>query len=269
MDFGPLGKTSTYLDGYDPTLLFPISRSSAREKVGINDVSDFGQDLWNAYEFSWLNSNGLPVSKVLEIRVKHSSAQVVESKSMKLYLNGFAQSNFDEESEVLETLQKDLESAFDGELSISFKKQMDAESVLPLRNFINLDQLPVETKNYNYSKDSLSVSTNKRVNEEKLVTNVFRSLCPVTSQPDWASVLIEYTGFQINHGGLLKYLVSYRNHQAFHETTIERIFADIQSSCNPEEITVYGRFLRRGGIDINPFRSSHDVEPPAFVDWRQ
>ena len=116
MDFGPLGKTSTYLDGYNPSLLFPISRSSAREKVGINDVSDFGQDLWNAYEFSWLNSNGLPVSKVLEIRVTHSSVQVVESKSMKLYLNGFAQSNFDEESEVLETVQRDLEAAFDGEL---------------------------------------------------------------------------------------------------------------------------------------------------------
>ena len=143
MDYGPLGKTSTYLEGYDPSLLFPISRSSAREKVGITGVSDFGQDLWNAYEFSLLNSNGLPISKALEIRVKHSSAQVVESKSMKLYLNGFAQSNFDEESEVLETLQKDLESAFDGELSVSFKKRMDVEPVLPLGNFINLDQLPV------------------------------------------------------------------------------------------------------------------------------
>ena len=268
MDYGPLGKTSTYLEGYDPSLLFPISRSSAREKVGITGVSEFGQDLWNAYEFSWLNSNGLPLSKVLEIRVKHSSAQVVESKSMKLYLNGFAQSNFDEESEVLETVQRDLETAFDGELSVSFKERMESRSTVMQGKLINLDRSSVEIKNFNYSKDSLVASSTQTVSE-KLVTSIFRSLCPVTSQPDWASVLIEYTGSQIDHDGLLEYLVSYRNHQAFHETTIERIFADIQSSCNPEQLIVYGRFLRRGGIDINPFRSSHDVEPPAFVDWRQ
>ena len=268
MDYGPLGKTSTYLEGYDPSLLFPISRSSAREKVGITNVSDFGQDLWNAYEFSWLNSNGLPISKVLEIRVKHSSAQVVESKSMKLYLNGFAQSNFDEESEVLETVQRDLEAAFDGELSVSFKERIESRSTITQGKLINLDRSSVEIKNFNYSKDSLVASSTQRVNE-RLVTNIFRSLCPVTSQPDWASILIEYTGSQIDHDGLLEYLVSYRNHQAFHETTIERIFADIQSSCNPEKLIVYGRFLRRGGIDINPFRSSHDAEPPAFVDWRQ
>ena len=268
MDYGPLGKTSTYLEGYDPSLLFPISRSSAREKVGITNVSDFGQDLWNAYEFSWLNANGLPVSRVLEIRVKHSSVQVVESKSMKLYLNGFAQSNFDEESEVLETLQKDLESVFDGELFVSFRERIESGSTVTQGKLINLDRSSVEIKTYNYSKDSLIVSSTQKVNE-RLVTNIFRSLCPVTSQPDWASVLIEYTGSKMNHDGLLEYLVSYRNHQAFHETTIERIFADIQSSCSPEELIVYGRFLRRGGIDINPFRSSHDAEPPAFVDWRQ
>ena len=268
MDYGPLGKTSSYLEGYDPSLLFPISRSSAREKVGITNVSDFGQDLWNAYEFSWLNANGLPVSKVLEIRVKHSSVQVVESKSMKLYLNGFAQSVFDEESEVLETLQKDLESVFAGELFVSFKERLRSGSTVTQGKPINLDRSSVEIKTYNYSKDSLVASSTQTVNE-RLVTNIFRSLCPVTSQPDWASVLIEYTGFQINHDGLLEYLVSYRNHQAFHETTIEKIFADIQSLCNPEELIVYGRFLRRGGIDINPLRSSSDIEPPAFVDWRQ
>ena len=269
MDFGPLGKKSTYLDGYDPTLLFPISRSSARAKVGINDVSEFGQDLWNAYEFSWLNSNGLPVSKVLEIRVKHSSVRVVESKSMKLYLNGFAQSSFDEESEVLETLQKDLESAFDGELSVSLKGWMESESTVRQGKLIVLDRSPVEIQNYTYSKDSLGASSTHRVSGEMLVTNIFRSLCPVTSQPDWASVLVKYTGSQIDHDGLLEYLVSYRNHQAFHETTIEKIFADIHSICVPEELLVYGRFLRRGGIDINPFRSSYDDEPPVFVDWRQ
>ena len=268
MDYGPLGKTSTYLEGYDPSLLFPISRSSAREKVGITNVSDFGQDLWNAYEFSWLNANGLPVSKVLEIRVKHSSVQVVESKSMKLYLNGFAQSNFDEESQVLETLQKDLESVFAGELSVSFKEWMGSRSPVTQGKLINLDRSSVEIKTYNYSQDSLVASSTQSVSE-RLVTNIFRSLCPVTSQPDWASVFIQYMGLQINHDGLLEYLVSYRNHQAFHETTIEKIFADIQSHCNPEELIVYGRFLRRGGIDINPLRSSHDIEPPAFVDWRQ
>ena len=268
MDYGPLGKTSTYLDGYDPSLLFPISRSSAREKVGITNVSDFGQDLWNAYEFSWLNANGLPVSKVLEIRVKHSSVQVVESKSVKLYLNGFAQSNFDEESEVLDTVQRDLEAAFDGELSVSFKERMESRSTSTQGNLINLDRSSVEIKTYNYSQDSLVASSTQSVSE-RLVTNIFRSLCPVTSQPDWASVFIQYMGLQINHDGLLEYLVSYRNHQAFHETTIEKIFADIQSHCNPGKLVVYGRFLRRGGIDINPFRSSHYIEPPAFVDWRQ
>ena len=145
---------------------------------------------------------------------------------------------------------------------------MESRSTVMQGKLINLDRSSVEIKNYNYSKDSLIVSSTQKVNE-RLVTNIFRSLCPVTSQPDWASVLIEYTGSKMNHDGLLEYLVSYRNHQAFHETTIERIFADIQSSCSPEELIVYGRFLRRGGIDINPFRSSHDAEPPAFVDWRQ
>ena len=159
MDYGHLGKTSTYLEEYDPSLLFPISRSSAREKVGITNLSDFGQDLWNAYEFSWLNANGLPVSKVLEIRVRHSSAQVVESKSMKLYLNGFAQSNFDEESEVLETVQRDLEAAFDGDLSGSIKERMESRSTITQGKLINLDRSSVEIKNYNYSEDSLVASS--------------------------------------------------------------------------------------------------------------
>ena len=145
---------------------------------------------------------------------------------------------------------------------------MESRSTASQGKLINLDRSSVEIKNFNYSKDSLVASSTQTVSE-RLVTSIFRSLCPVTSQPDWASVLIEYTGSQIDHDGLLEYLVSYRNHQAFHETTIERIFADIKSSCNPKELIVYGRFLRRGGIDINPSRSSHDVEPPAFVDWRQ
>lgn len=269
---GPLGVNAEYHEGYDSSLLFPMPRSEGRIAADLDDkITWIGQDTWIGYEFSWLNSKGKPKVAGLTIAVDAGSTHIVESKSMKLYLNGFAQTRFTDNEEVQQRLQKDLDGAFGGAVTLAFMSMDELAAGMASAEGICLDELDVEITSYRRDPSLLtsqfSESRDEGV-EELLVSHLFRSLCPVTAQPDWASIFVQYRGAPIAHEGMLAYLISYREHQAFHETTIERIYADIWQRCAPKALTVSGRFLRRGGLDINPRRTSSvqsfASEPASF-----
>ena len=262
-DAGPLGKVTTYPATYTPSLLHPIDRRAARAQVGVAQASQLhGEDLWTGYEFSWLNTQGKPLVAGLRIRIPCQSAAMVESKSLKLYLNSFSQTKFESQAAVLHTLDQDLNLAFQAPVIIELLDLAQLAAPVQQMPGICLDDIDLRTDTYAREPAFLALEDVDVSVHETLHSHIFRSLCPVTAQPDWASVSIEYSGVPINRAGLLKYLISYRNHQAFHETTVEQIFCDITAACAPSRLAVYGRFLRRGGLDINPFRSSHDGEAP-------
>ena len=264
---GPLGESSQYAEGYSPKRLFPMPRAEGRSAVGLRGALDwYGQDVWTGYEFSWLNERGKPEVAVMRLTVAAESSHIVESKSMKLYLNGYAQTRFDSTSKVRDRLAEDLSHAFGGAVVVELVALAEPSlGVSELAGYC-LDELDVEITDYQRNPDLLVLAATQGAKETKetketrvtqvLTTHLFRSLCPVTAQPDWASVIVSYSGAAIDQAGLLKYLVSYRQHQAFHETTVERIYADIWERCQPEKLSVSGRFLRRGGLDISPTRSS-------------
>lgn len=232
--------------------------------MGLSGALDcYGQDVWTGYEFSWLNERGRPEVAVLRLTVAAKSSHIVESKSMKLYLNGYAQTRFESTSKVRDRLVEDLSQAFSGAVVVDLVSL--AEPSLGVSELTGecLDELDVEITDYQRNPDLLLLAATEGAKEtietpvtQVLTTHLFRSLCPVTAQPDWASVIVSYSGAAIDEAGLLKYLISYRQHQAFHETTVERIYADIWERCQPEKLSVSGRFLRRGGLDISPTRSS-------------
>ena len=261
---GPLGESSQYADGYSPNRLFPMPRAEGRNAVGLRGALDwYGQDVWTGYEFSWLNERGKPEVAVLRLTVAAESSHIVESKSMKLYLNGYAQTRFDSTSKVRDRLAEDLSHVFGGAVVVELVALAEPSLGVSELTGESLDELDVEITDYQRNPDLLVLAETQGAKEAKetpvtqvLTTHLFRSLCPVTAQPDWASVIVSYSGAAIDQAGLLKYLVSYRQHQAFHETTVERIYADIWERCQPEKLTVSGRFLRRGGLDISPTRSS-------------
>ena len=261
---GPLGESAEYADGYARERLFPMPRQEGREAVSLPNFDDWsGQDVWTGYEFSWLNEKGKPVVAVLRLTVDAASTHIVESKSMKLYLNGYAQTRFGSKQQVSERLSADLSDAFGAVVTIELMDSADAALQVVNLDGQCLDDMDVAVDEYRRNPDLLKLkreadqdSTADTTVSEVLTSHLFRSLCPVTAQPDWASLSIGYTGKAIDHEGLLKYLVSYRGHQAFHETTIERIYADIWRICEPQSLLVSGRFLRRGGLDISPTRSS-------------
>lgn len=263
MEGAALGQKSGYADTYTPSLLHSIDRADSRREVGIplNLVCQ-GEDLWTGYEFSWLDKRGIPQVAGLRIRVPCQSSAIVESKSLKLYLNSYAMTKFDGRSDVAKTLDKDLSLAFHSPLLVELVDLGQLSQ--PVQQFagVSLDDLNVEIDQYDRDPRLLKIEYGDHVLRETLHTNLFRSLCPVTSQPDWASISIDYLGPPIEKSGLFKYLISYRNHQAFHETTVEQIFCDISEACGPQSLSVYGRFQRRGGLDINPFRSTQDAEAP-------
>ena len=261
---GPLGESADYTDGYDSKRLFPMPRQEGREAVSLSDSDNWhGQDVWTGYEFSWLNEKGKPMVAVLRLTVDATSTHIVESKSMKLYLNGYAQTRFASKQQVSEQLTEDLGAAFGAVVTIELMDSADAALQVVNLEGQCLDELDVAIDEYRRNPELLNlkggvdqVSLGDSTVSEVLTSHLFRSLCPVTAQPDWASLSIGYTGKAIDHEGLLKYLVSYRGHQAFHETTIEGIYADIWRICEPQSLVVSGRFLRRGGLDISPTRSS-------------
>ena len=265
---GPLGLSGDYAEGYSVELLHPMPRAEGRKAVGLDsgsepELAQLGKDLWTGYEFSWLDTKGKPVVAGLKIEVDCATTNIVESKSMKLYLNGFAQAQFADAGIVSARLNQDLSTAFAGDVVVDLIPIDELAGQWASMRGQCLDGLDIQVTNYQRAPELLGqMSSGSHVVTEHLYTHLFRSLCPVTAQPDWATVTVSYTGNAIDHAGLLGYLISYRCHQAFHETTVERIYADIMGACQPTFLSVNGRFQRRGGLDINPFRSSEACPVP-------
>ena len=267
----PLGKIQGYVDQYDPSLLFPMARAPNRQALGLGDVLPFfGADMWTAYELSWLNSRGKPQIALARFTIPCESANMIESKSLKLYLNSFNNTRLADAAELQQRLRSDLsEAAWRGAHSTaSVGVRLLAPSEFerePLQEMagLNLDRLDLECTDYLPTPDRLRTHSGEAPVAEILRSDLFRSTCPVTGQPDWGSIQISYNGAPIDQEGLLQYLVSFRNHSGFHEQSVERIFLDLWSRCRPTRLSVYARFTRRGGIDINPFRTSYPQALPA------
>ena len=268
-----LGKSSSYIDQYDAALLFPIARRSKRDEIGLTGTLPFfGADLWTAYELSWLNPRGKPQLALARITVPAESTHIVESKSVKLYLNSFNNSVFADASAVQTRLREDLSAAIwqDGAVMSSVGVQLvlpqdfDKEPVHELDG-LNLDRLDLECSHYQPAPELLTAQFNQAPVTETLTSQLLKSNCLVTGQPDWGSVRISYTGPQIDQAGLLQYIVSFRNHNEFHEQCVERIFMDIWRACKPSKLEVYARYTRRGGVDINPWRTSHPMAAPVNI----
>ncbi len=270
-DQSQLGKATVYADRYDPSLLFPIPRAAKRAEIGVGEPLPFlGTDIWNAYELSWLDRHGKPHVAVAEFRVPASSPNIIESKSFKLYLNGFAQEPLDSADALQMLLRKDLGAAAGAEVGVTLHPARTAAHAFADLAGESIDGLPVAIDDYGPPKaDYLRADASAAVAEEILVSDLLRSNCPVTGQPDWGSVQIAYRGAPIDREGLLRYLVSFRTHTEFHEQCVERIYMDVMARCAPERLSVYARYTRRGGLDINPFRSSVPATPDNRRGARQ
>jgi 7-cyano-7-deazaguanine reductase len=266
-----LGKASAYVDQYDPSLLFPIPRAGKRAEIGIVGAAPFfGADMWTAFELSWLNARGKPQVALVHFTIPCETPHIVESKSFKLYLNSFNNTRFADAAEVLERLRADISEAVwrGGVVQSSIGVRLidaalfDREPVHEMDG-LSLDRLDVECTHYQPAPELLTTVPEEGVVSEVLVSNLLKSNCLVTGQPDWGSVQISYSGLPIQQEGLLQYLVSFRNHHEFHEQCVERIFMDIWTRCKPTKLAVYARYTRRGGLDINPFRTSYPQALPA------
>ncbi len=259
----PLGHATTYADAYDPRLLFAVERAPLRHELDLDGPLPFrGADLWTAYEVSWQGALGKPEVAIAMFEVPAASPCIVESKSVKLYLAAFNLTRFASREDVGSTMARDLSAATGAEVGVSLAAP-DAFAALPRAELAGdcLDTLPSVVDRRAPHPEAL-VATGPVV-ARTAFTRLFRSVCPVTGQPDYASVQVRYRGAQIDPAGLLEYLVSFRRHPGFHEHCIERIFVDVWRRCRPESLSVYARFTRRGGVDINPYRTSGDEAPPA------
>lgn len=254
----PLGKPTEYQSEYAPALLFPIAREQKREEIGITGTLPFfGVDIWNAYELSWLNMRGKPQVAIATFTIPADSPNIVESKSFKLYLNSFNQSRFASPEAVIDILRTDLSDGFGSSVQVKLTMP-DAFSSLQMGELegLLLDRLDIEVDEYAPNPGLLKANHVDAIVEETLVSHLLKSNCLVTGQPDWGSVQIRYVGPQIDQERLLKYLISFRNHNEFHEQCVERIFMDISRECRPQKLSVYARYTRRGGLDINPWRTN-------------
>ncbi len=253
----PLGKSRQYADQYDPSLLYGVPRSLAREAIGLQAGLPFcGADIWNLYELSWLDKTARPVMAMAELRVPVDSPCIIESKSMKLYCNSLNMSRFEDASQVQSLMKGDLSRCAGAPVEVFIDPNPGTTVHLgdPEGICIDLAQL----KNHPDSPDPSVLRCLEGKLSERLFSRLFRSRCPVTGQPDWATIIVDYTGEAIDHGAMLEYIISYRTHQSFHEACVEQMFIDIIRQCNPEKLQLTARFTRRGGIDINPVRSTHD-----------
>lgn len=251
-----LGKAVDYKTSYDPSLLFPLARQSKRDEIGIGATLPFtGFDLWNHYEVSWLNEKGKPIAAIAEIIYPCESPYMMESKSMKLYFNSFNQSKFHDVSALQTVIIRDLSELVGMPVQVTVTDLCASKDQLLYAKMdgICLDHLDVSC--INYSVDSTCLTTQPQVVTESVFSNLLKSNCLITHQPDWGTVQIHYTGPQIDHAGLLQYIVSFRQHNEFHEQCIERIFVDVLEHCQPQKLSVYGRYTRRGGLDINVLRT--------------
>jgi 7-cyano-7-deazaguanine reductase len=269
-EHSPLGKHTVYADRYDPSLLFPIPRQAKRDEIGVHEPLPFhGLDIWNAYELSWLDMHGKPVASVAEFHIPATSPNIIESKSFKLYLNGFAQEPVANAAALSALLQQDLSRAAGAPVMVYIREPRAAKHTFADLEGESIDGLPVKIDDYGPPKADYLHANAADVIEETLVSDLLRSNCPVTGQPDWGSVQIRYRGPAIDREGLLRYLVSFRTHNEFHEQCVERIFVDVMKRCAPEQLSVYARYTRRGGLDINPFRSTAKHQPDNIRGARQ
>ncbi|WP_300715519.1 NADPH-dependent 7-cyano-7-deazaguanine reductase QueF [Hydrogenophaga sp.] len=268
-----LGQASAYVDQYDAGLLFPLPRETKRREIGITGSVPFlGADLWTAFELSWLNPRGKPQVALAHITIPCESTHIVESKSFKLYLNSFNNTAFASADAVRDRIRTDVSAAIwhGGSLQSSagvrllLPEQLEREKVQELAG-LSIDRLDVECTRYQPAPELLTAAFDEKPVDEILVSHLLKSNCLVTGQPDWGSVQISYSGPQIDQAGLLQYIVSFRNHNEFHEQCVERIYMDVLARCKPTKLAVYARYTRRGGLDINPWRTSHPQSPPANV----
>lgn len=266
----PLGRATAYADRYDPSLLFPMARAPKRAEIGVGYTLPFmGADLWTAFELSWLNPRGKPQVAIAHFTVPCESPNIIESKSLKLYLNSFNQQVFESADVVKQCLRRDISEALwrgvepVGSVGVRVLLPADwaAEQVHALDG-LSLDRLDLECTDLQPAPELLQADHSLPLVQEVLVSDLLKSNCLVTGQPDWASVRIAYTGAPIDQAGLLRYLVSFRQHNEFHEQCVERIYTDLMTRCRPTKLSVLARYTRRGGIDINPWRTSHPQQPP-------
>ena len=263
----PLGKSSEYPTHYDPSLLFPIPRAPKRAELQISGTLPFfGADFWTAYEISWLNLRGKPQIAIATFMVPADSPNIIESKSFKLYLNSFNQERLENADQLVEKLRTDLSAAAGGAVQVTLTEAAQFGQVqFGELGGLSLDRLDVEIEATAHPDGSiLRARHDEATVEETLVSHLLKSNCPVTSQPDWGSVQIHYVGAPIDQERLLKYIIGFREHNEFHEQCVERIFTDILHYCKPQKLAVYARYTRRGGLDINPWRSNFSsAKPPS------
>lgn len=267
----PLGKSTEYPRAYAPEVLFPVARKDNRNAIAIDEsrLPFRGSDLWRAYELSWLNDAGLPRVGILEMQLPCDSAKLVESKSLKLYLNSLNQARFASETELLRCIRKDVAAVTGGNPTFRVRAAEDLPVVNRMADAgICLDDIEMPAINHYEPEPALLVSESGQIVEESLCSHLFKSNCPITSQPDWGSVFLQYRGAAIDHAGLLAYIVSYRQHEGFHEHCVERMFMDILQRCEPEWLVLGIQFMRRGGLEINPWRWTLNVDEPGFSGLR-
>ena len=266
----PLGKPTDYPEEYSPQVLYAVPRSEARKTLGLGVELPFeGEDVWNAWELTWLQPSGKPVIATAVITVPANSTNIVESKSLKLYLNSLAMTRYASTDEITRVISRDLSGVTGSQIEIEVTpaKDFSTGQIAALPGDC-IDDLKVQIDANGVDASILKTDGNELVDEE-IHSHLLRSNCPVTNQPDMGSVLIRYRGHAIDRETLLKYIVSFRHHKEFHEACVERMFLDIKARCSPDRLSVYARYNRRGGLDINPFRSDFETTAENLRLWRQ
>lgn len=268
-----LGQKTEYKSQYDASLLQPVPRKLNRDNLGITEQQPFNQgaDIWTLYELSWLNQKGVPQVAIADVAIDFRSKNLIESKSFKLYLNSFNQTHFENLAQVEQIIQRDLSQCANGHVSVKIHK-LSHYTNQPISDFSGevIDEQEIEINDYGFSTHYLEhIAQGDDIVEETLVSHLLKSNCLITSQPDWGSVQIRYVGKRVDREKLLRYLVSFREHNEFHEQCVERIFCDLMQFAQPEKLTVYARYTRRGGLDINPFRSNFETLPQNVRMARQ
>jgi len=271
-EHSPLGQASEDVPTNSPPLLFPIPRAPKYAQLGLTaeTLPYKGVDFWNCFELSWLLPSGKPVVAIGEFSIPADSPNIIESKSFKLYLNSLNQTAFADVASLEATLVKDLSAAAGKPVGVRVRslKDVEAEGVVALPG-VCIDDLDISVSNYEHPRPELLRCDDSRIVEETVYSHLLKSNCPVTSQPDWGTVVVEYRGSALDHASLLEYIVSFRQHSDFHEQCVERIFLDLQRLLKPEKLTVFARYVRRGGLDINPYRSTESVQLPNHRLVRQ
>lgn len=265
-----LGQRSDYIATYTPDLLQPVPRQLNRDDLQLPQPLPFsGVDIWTLYELSWLNLKGKPQVAIGEVRVAADSLNLIESKSFKLYLNSFNQSAFADRQSVARLMTQDLSACAQGTVTVHLHSLDEADHGLSRLAGESLDEQDLLIEEYAFKPDWLVGAAGDEVVEETLYSHLLKSNCLVTQQPDWGSVQIHYRGPRLDRERLLRYLISFRQHNEFHEQCVERIFMDLKRHCHCQQLSVYARYTRRGGLDINPFRSDWEAPPANLRLLRQ